>query len=92
MSLAKDIIELTEIWNNTDKTIIVNKIEKIMEYYLMTNSRSKLIAELAKNTNVSIHTAAAWLNRSRKNVKIPLIKLCMLSDHLGIDIKDMLIK
>ena len=82
MSLARDYIELTELWENTDKDFMIDNIERIIGH-----PTSKDIDYLAKITNVSNHTVLAWFNRSRSNVKIPLIKLCILADYFNVDVR-----
>ena len=41
---------------------------------------------LAEISGVSKETVKAWGNAGRKNVKIPLVKLCKISEKLGVDV------
>lgn len=90
MSLAKDYIELTELWENTDKAFVIDNIERLIGYPVRGHKNAMRINTLAKVANATNHTVVAWLNRSRTNVKIPLIKLCMLADYFNVDIRAIL--
>ena len=46
----------------------------------------KLI-DITKSKKDSIYS---WLNRSRENVKVPLLKLCMLAVALDVNVSDFL--
>ena len=35
-------------------------------------------------------TVYAWMNKSRNNVKVPLIKLCMIANELDVDVLELL--
>ena len=74
----------------TSKDIVLDNLEKyygtsaeILAHHL--NIRQKTIMEICGCTK---QTYYAWFNRSRKNVKIPLIPLCRLVLNIDMDIFD----
>ncbi len=90
MSLARDYIEITELWENTDKGFVIDNLERLAGYRIKGNNKTIKPDELARITNVTSHAVIAWFNRSRENVKIPLLKLCVLADYFNVDIRDFL--
>ena len=88
-NFADKIVKLNEQWKQTDKVIIADNIE----YYL---SKTYLDCEISFNarweklmeiTGCKKQTVYAWLNRSRDNVKVPLIKLCQIAAAMNIDVE-----
>lgn len=89
---AQIFMDITELWDNTPKSVMVDNIERFLGYSTTfrghkDNTRLK---ELEEMTESSRHTVNAWMNRSRENVKIPLLKLCKISEYLGITVEELL--
>lgn len=88
---AKIFIKAYNLQYKTDKNIVLDNIEKyygtseeIIDHH--SNTRQKKIKELC---NCTKHTYYAWFNRSRANVKIPLIPLCQIAVGAGVDVFDL---
>ena len=89
---AQIFMDITELWENTPKSVMIDNIERFLGYSTTfrghkDNTRLK---ELENITDSSRHTVNAWMNRSRENVKVPLLKLCKISEYLGITIEELL--
>lgn len=89
---ARIFMDITELWENTPKSIMVDNIERLLGYSATfrghkDNTRLKKLESI---TDSSTHTVNAWMNRSRENVKIPLLKLCKIADYLGIEVEELL--
>lgn len=91
-TLAREYINLTDLWENTDKNIVISNIERVFGEAKESQRRkdSTKLKALAKMADVGIHTAVAWTNHSRQEVKIPLLRLCMIADCLKIDVRKLL--
>ena len=91
-TIAKEYIDLTEVWDKADKSIVINNIERVFgdSSTLKRNKDGTRINTLSEITNTDKNTVRAWMNQSRSNVKIPLLKLCMIADALHIDIYTLL--
>lgn len=91
-NFAEKILKLNEQWERTDKVIIADNIE----YYLSKtypNCETSFNAKwekLMEITGCKKQTVYAWLNRSRDNVKVPLIKLCQIAAAMNIDVEKFL--
>lgn len=90
---AEIFIKAYNLQLNTDKNIVLNNIEKyygtskqIVDHHL--SIRQNKIRELC---NCTRQTYYAWFNRSRTNVKIPLISLCQIAIGAEIDVFDLFI-
>ncbi len=84
-------IKAFDLQYETDKDIVISNIEKhygsaddMIEHHL--DERMTKIMEVCGCTKDTYH---AWFNRSRKNVKIPLLYLCKLSIDMGVDVFDL---
>lgn len=92
-SVAAEYIALNEIWNNTSKeTIVVNVIKYITQAFPECDTSTAQQKRIAEITDSKIHTVYAWINLSREQVKIPLLKLCVIADTLNVDIMKLLEK
>ena len=92
-SVAAEYIALNEIWNNTSKeTIVVNVIKYITQSFPECDTSTAQQKRIAEITDSKIHTVYAWINLSREQVKIPLLKLCVIADTLNVDIMKLLEK
>ena len=77
---------------NTDKNIVVDNLEK---YYGTTeelllhhsNKRQVKVMEICECTQYSYYS---WFNRSRTNVRIPLLALCKLAVAADVDVFDLM--
>lgn len=87
-TVAKNYIDLTEKWENTDKLIVINNLERVFgdADVLKRNKDNTRREVLSKITSVDAQTIRAWMNKSRMNVKIPLLKLCMIAEALKMDV------
>lgn len=81
-TIAKDYLALTDLWETTDKSIM-NYNMKLLFAGCSPSARIDVLSEIS---GVSRDTVKAWENGGRRNVKIPLIKLCKISEELGIDV------
>lgn len=86
--IAKEYLELTNKWHETDSEIIAKNVEKyLVEIYPECNVRSTMYKKLSKITGSSVHTAYAWMNKSRNGIKVPLDKLCFIAVTFKKDIR-----
>lgn len=89
--VAEEYLQLTELWNTAQKETIINNIVRYLgKKYPECEMFQEQCAKLAELTQSNRHTVYAWLNRSRDNVKIPLIKLCIVAEALNTDVIDFL--
>ena len=91
MDSAYIFIKAYNLQVGVDKDTVLNNIEK---YYgsadELTEHHSNVRQSIVVNTcGCTVNTYHAWFNRSRKNVKIPLIPLCKLAVSAGVDIFDL---
>ncbi len=91
-SVARSYLDLTEVWDRTDKTVVIDNIERVFgdSGTLRKNKDGTRINALSEITNTDKNTVRAWMNQSRTNVKIPLLKLCMIAEALYIDVYTLL--
>lgn len=91
-NIAKQILKYNKIWEESDKELLAENIERYLfaAYPECSQSFDIKLKKLEDITGSKRETVYAWLNRSRKNVKVPFIKLCAIADALSIDISDML--
>lgn len=72
----------------TDKNTVIDNVEK---YYLsseeiLKNHTTKRMNRVMNLCGCTKTTYRSWFNRSRKNVKIPLIPLCKLAIDADVDV------
>ena len=77
---------------NTDKNIVLNNLEK---YYgsteeILLHHSNKRQARIMNICECAQHSYYSWFNRSRKNVKIPLLALCKLAVEADVDVFDLM--
>lgn len=91
-NMARNYIELTDLWESTPKSVMADNIERYFGYSMMFRGHKDdtRIKELTSITGATNHAVSAWLNRSRENVKVPLYKLCKIADYLDIDVRQLL--
>ena len=89
--IAKVYLSLTKQWEETSPEVIASNTEKqLTKQYPECKVRSIMYDKLSDMTKSSRHTIYAWLNNSRENIKIPLVKLCMIAVALHTDIEEFL--
>ena len=90
-TLASEYLKLNERWAKAKPDVISdNTIKFLGDIYPECKSNVDKQAKLMELTASSKHTVYAWINKSRNDVKIPLIKLCMIAETLNIDIYEFL--
>lgn len=91
-SVANEYLKLTKLWESAKKETILENVKKILEekYPECQKSFNAILNKLIDITNSNKHTVYAWMNRSRNNVKVPLLKLCMIADALNVDVMEFL--
>ena len=89
MTDAAQILYLNQLWKEIDSDVLMNNIENILSLRGI-NSFAARMEVLAEITNSKQQTVYAWINRGRNDVKVPFIKLCMISEKLEVDIKELL--
>lgn len=91
-SLSAEILSLNKLWEQMSKATIAENVEKYLyikfpECKTSYNSKMEKLQEISGSQK---NTVYAWVNRSRKNVKVPFLKLCKIADALDVDIQDLL--
>ena len=90
MSIEKKIIKLHTMWENTSSETISQNINRILTEDRKMARWADRMDYLAYITQVTKHAAYSWMNKGRKNVKVPFIKLCMIADKLNISIEELM--
>lgn len=84
---AKQVLEFKELWDKTNQAIIADSVEHFLyKKYVTCWSNKSRIKKIVEITGSKQETVRSWLNKSRENVKFPLLKLCELSVALGVDV------
>lgn len=91
---ATEVLQFNNQWENTSKSVIADNVEKYLyikypECQTSFNAKMEKLKEITKSKQQTVY---AWLNRSRENVKVPLLKLCMLAVALDVDVGNFLEK
>lgn len=90
-NLAKEILDLNSVWEQANKSIIADNLERILaERFPDCQQQTKRIEKLAEITGSKKDSVYAWLNHGRTNVKTPLLKLCVIAAALEINIYEFL--
>lgn len=95
-SVAKEYIDLTQLFETTTKDFVIDNLDRIFGYPQTYRKRRNkesvdkisLLAEITETEKID--TVRAWFNRSRDNVKIPLLKLCKIAEYANINVEDIL--
>lgn len=85
---AEIFIQASELQYNTDKNIVIDNLERFYgtsEEILAHHSNERQV-RVMKVCSCTQQTYYAWFNRSRKNVRIPLISLCQMAVDCNVDI------
>ena len=90
--IAAKVLELNELWDKTDKSVIAENVERYLyvkypECAVKWSTKVCTIAEMTRSKSDAVY---AWFNRSRGNVKIPFLKLCSIAVSLDVDIYKLL--
>lgn len=95
MSVAKQYIELTRLFEEAEKGFVTDNIERLFGYtqtYQGSRNNERVTAISIASETQNVDTIRAWTNRSRGNVKIPLYKLCKIAESKQISVVDLLTK
>lgn len=89
---AAQVLQFNSQWENTNQSVIADNVEKYLyakypECKESYNAKMDKLIDITKSKKDSIYS---WLNRSRENVKVPLLKLCMLAVALDVNVSDFL--
>lgn len=92
-NVATEILNINELWESTDKITIAENVEYFLcsKFPECTTYNVKM-EKLEEITGSRRDTIYAWINRSRGNVKVPLLKLCKIASELDVDIREMFIQ
>lgn len=87
---AAQVLQFNSQWENTNQSIIADNVEKYLyekypECKVSYNVKMEKLIEITKCKKDAIYS---WLNRSRENVKVPLLKLCILAVALDVNVGD----
>lgn len=86
---AKQVLEFKELWDKTNQAIISDSVEYFLfKKYIICDTSKSRIKKIVEITGSKQETVRSWLNKSRENVKFPLLKLCELSVALGVDVSE----
>ena len=90
MDEAKEILDLNKLWQDADSDTILDNVEQLLTANGCETftDRWKKLVDITDSTKYAVY---AWLNRGRKDVKIPFLKLCMISDTYKINIKSLIL-
>lgn len=90
--IASLILKYNEQWEQTDKSVIADNVEKYIcrKYPACADMFDYRWKKLVEISGAKEQTVYAWLNRSRKDVKIPFLKLCQIAVALDSDIAELL--
>lgn len=89
---ATQVLQFNSQWENTNQSVIADNIEKYLydKYPECKESYNVKMDKLMDITKCKKDSIYSWLNRSRENVKVPLLKLCVLAVALDINVGDFL--
>ena len=90
MNKAREIVELESKWDKMDSVSLVDNVRSIM-HHGGCSKYNDYCQSMMDITDSSKHTVEAWMNNSRKNVKIPFLKVCKLLSHYDADIQKVLV-
>lgn len=87
--IANDILMAEKMWNEIDSSALKENVKTLLgsKGYETYKSRLYILSEI---TGSSAYATEAWLNNSRKNVKIPFIKVCQIADYFQVDLYTLL--
>ena len=90
--IASEYLKLTEFWDAANQETISENVRKVLEEKIpeCRDSFNAVWNKLMEITGSNKHTVYAWMNKSRNNVKVPLIKLCMIANELNVDVLELL--
>lgn len=92
-NIATEILNINELWESADKITIAENVEYFLcEKFPECVTYNVKMEKLEEITGSRRNTIYAWINRSRGNVKVPLLKLCKIASELDVDIREMFIQ
>lgn len=90
---AKECLQLHEMWENASKETIAANVNALFGYSSTANPErhpasrfNRRTAILCALTNTKRYTVLGWFNKCRDEVKVPLLKLCVIADTFDVDI------
>ena len=89
---AAQVLQFNSQWENTNQSVIADNVEKYLyakypECKESYNVKMDKLIDITKSKKDSIYS---WLNRSRENVIVPLLKLCMLAVAFDVNVNNFL--
>lgn len=89
MMIATEILYLEKQWNEMDSKALTENVKALLfnKGYTAYKERLNILMEITGLTKFAV---AAWMNQSRKNVKIPFLKVCQIADHFQFDLYSIL--
>lgn len=88
MSEMERILELQKKYADTDKAVIAANVKRMVQAHYPDKSYSDVVSALTETPKKD--TIYAWFNMSRKDVKIPFLKLCMIVASMDTTMEEML--
>ena len=92
---AKEYLDLVSLYEKTPKDVIAANVNLLfgfdgpMPISSPSNRRTEILCKLTESAR---YTVLGWMNcgQARKNVRIPLQKLCIIAQTFNVDIQDLL--
>ena len=88
MSEMERILELQKKYAETDKSVIAANVKRMIQAHYPDKNYSDVVSVLTETQKKD--TVYAWFNLSRKDVKIPFLKLCMIVTSMDTTMEEML--
>lgn len=88
MSEMERILELQKKYAETDKSVIAANVKRMIQAHYPDKNYSDVVSVLTETQKKD--TVYAWFNLSRKDVKIPFLKLCMIVASMDTTMEEML--
>lgn len=87
---AKQVLQFNSQWESTNQSIIADNVEKYLyiKFPECLGNWSTKVSVISEMTKSKKDTVYAWLNRGRENVKVPLLKLCMLAVEFDVSVEE----
>ena len=88
MSEMERILELQKKYAETDKSVIAANVKRMIQAHYPDKNYSDVVSVLTETQKKD--AVYAWFNLSRKDVKIPFLKLCMIVASMDTTMEEML--
>lgn len=86
--MEKTILEIEKKYAETSKDTIAVNVKRLIQSRYPDREYSDVVSELTNTPKKN--TVYSWFNMSRKDVKIPFLKLCMIVAGLDTTVEEML--